>query len=123
MWLAVLLGYLVDQLISIIILGIGQAFDPQLTDGATFASTAGTVTSVLLVLSTGLGGWLAGRLAKQEYLLHGVLVGGITLVVMLVQSLFGKQWTGTIVVLQIIATLVGGLGGWLSQWVPVSQRR
>lgn len=123
MWLAVLLGNLVDQLVSILILGVGQTFDPQLTEGATFASPAGAVTSILLVLSTGLGGWLAARLAKHEFLLHGILVGGVSLILMLVQSLFGKEWTGTVVSLQIIATLVGGLGGWLSQWVPASQRR
>src|SRR5687767_11628913 len=87
-WLAILIGYLVDTVISTFITWVAALFDPRLMTEITFSSYAGAVTAVLLVVSTGVGGWLAGRLAKQEYVLHGALVGGLGIILMLILSVF-----------------------------------
>lgn len=121
-WFAVALGFLADQLISIAVGTVGLRFDPNLVHGATFATTAGAVTSILLVLSTGFGGWLAGRLAKHEYVLHGALVGGWGVILMLIFALFGDQAPLTDILLQFGAVAAGGLGGWLSHWIPTRQQ-
>ncbi len=121
-WLAAASGYFADVVISLIILMIGTQIDPSLADGISFDSTAGAVTAILLVVSTGVGGWLAGRLAKQEYVLHGVLVGGIGLITMLVESLFATAPPLVNIQLQFVAIGLGGLGGWLSRWLPTSQQ-
>lgn len=122
-WLAVLAGFFADYFISIIISLIGQQFDPQLTIGLTLASTAGIVTTVLLSLSTGFGGWLAGRLAKHEYILHGALVGGISLITVFLNSLFVESATLFNIVHAIVLVGTGALGGLLSRWFPSSQQQ
>ncbi len=122
-WLAVAAGYFADYFISLVIAGIGVQFDPNLARGISFGSIAGAVTAVLLVLSTGVGGWIAGRLAKQEYVLHGVLIGGIGIIDMLISSFFGEQIALTNILLQFAAVAVGALGGWLSQWMPARQEQ
>ena len=121
-WLAIAVGYFTDVVISLIIFMIGARVDPNLANGLTFDSTAGVVTAILLVLSTGFGGWLAGRRAKQEYVLHGVLVGGIGIIDMFIQSLFGTAPPLINILLQLAAIGAGGLGGWLSQWLPTPQQ-
>ena len=121
-WLAVPAGYIVDILISLIIIGVGERFDPQIRNGVSFATGAGTITAILLVLSTGAGGWLAGRLARYEYVLHGSLVGGIGIIDMFISSLFGQSVPLANILLQCIAVAIGGLGGWLSRWVPAPQQ-
>jgi putative membrane protein (TIGR04086 family) len=124
MWLAIAIGYLVDYLVSLFIRAISQTFDPLLGYQISFGSTAGIVTAVLLVLSTGLGGWVAGRLAKTEYVLHGVLVGGMGLIILLFTSLFGREPVPLLTtVLQCVAVIVGGIGGWASRWLPAPQQQ
>ena len=122
-WLAVAAGYVADYFISFVIAGIGVHLDPKLAQGISFGSIAAAVTAVLLVLSTGVGGWIAGRLAKHEYVLHGVLVGGIGIIDMLISSFFGERIPLTSILIQFAAVAVGGLGGWLSQWVPARQEQ
>ena len=117
-WLAIAAGFVVDVLISLAIISVGQRFDPELGRGVSFATSAGTITAILLVLSTGVGGWLAGRLARHEYVLHGVLVGGLGIIDMLISSFFGEQPPLANILLQCVAVVVGGIGGWLSQWIP-----
>ena len=122
MWLAVTAGFLADMLISWGISSLGSLFDSNLRNGVvSFATTAGIVTAILLVLSTGLGGWLAGRIAKRENVLHGVLVGGLGIFALLIASFSGERLPLADIVLQIVAVGVGGLGGWLSRWIPARQ--
>ena len=121
-WLAVAGGYFVDVLISLAIVGIAQRFDPELGRGISFETSASTITAILLVLSTGVGGWLAGRLARQEHVLHGTLVGGIGIIDMLVSSLFGARAPLASIVLQCVAVVAGAIGGWVSRRVPAPQQ-
>jgi putative membrane protein (TIGR04086 family) len=122
-WLAVLAGFFVDNLISLVITLIAQRLDPQLAQGLNFASTVGIVTTALLTLSTGFGGWLAGRLAKHEYVLHGALVGGISLLTLLIDALFVMSPALFSIVHAIVLVGVGALGGLLSRWIPSSQKQ
>ena len=121
-WLAILAGFIVDNLISELVGAIGQSFDPMLAQGVTLASTAGIITSIFLVLSTGLGGWIAGRLAKREYVLHGTLVGGVEIILMLIMAVAGDAPSPLQIWLQFAAVLAGALGGYLSQWIPSTQK-
>ncbi len=121
-WLAVAAGFVADQLLSQLIASVGSLFDPAVAVGITFNSAASIITAILLVVSTGIGGWIAGRLAKQEYVLHGVLVGGTGVLVMLLTAIFGQQWPLANIVLQCVAIGLGGLGGWLSRWLPTRQQ-
>src|SRR4051812_28193545 len=86
-WLAVAVGFFVDFLVSQLIGATGQYFDPQLAQGLNLATTAAIITAIMLVVSTGFGGWVAGRMAKTEYVLHGALVGGVGVIILLIQSL------------------------------------
>ena len=114
-WLAVITGFLVDLLISSLVFGIAAQYDPELSSEITLVTTTGLITACLLVLSTGIGGWVAARLARTEFVLHGVLVGGLGIFALLLQSLIGGQaepLNG--ILLQCVAVVVGGIGGWLS---------
>ena len=123
MWLAVAAGFFADTLISAIIRAIGAQFDPDLGREIVLASSAGKVTAALLVFSTGIGGWLAGRLARHENVLHGTLVGGIGIIYMLVISFLGAPIGLPEIVLQCVAVVTGAVGGWLSRWIPAPQQQ
>ena len=120
-WIAIVAGYLLDYVISLIVLAIGAQFDSGLATQISLATTAGVVTACMLVLSTGIGGYLAGRLARAERVLHGALVGGLGIFLMLIFSLFGQSQPLTAILLQCVAVVVGCLGGWLSGRVPAAR--
>jgi putative membrane protein (TIGR04086 family) len=114
-WLAVITGFLLDLLISTLVFGLASQLDPDLNNQITFASTVGIVTSCLLVLSTCVGGWVAGRMARTEFVLHGVLVGGLGIFALLIQTLIaGEAEPLSGILLQCVCVAAGGLGGWLS---------
>ncbi len=121
-WVAVLAGWILDFVLSLIISGVALAFDPSLEEASFFASASGIVTGLLLALATGIGGWLAGRIAKEERVLHGVLVGGLGIFLLLLVSLTDTPPPLDSILLQLLATALGGLGGYLSRWTPVRQQ-
>lgn len=122
-WVAVLAGSLLDNILSMLIGGVALGFAPEIADGAYFTSASGTVTGILLALATVIGGWLAGRIAKTERFLHGVMVGGFGIVMLLLQSFFDIPLTLDQLVLQFVATGFAGLAGYSSRWVPVRERK
>ena len=122
-WVAVLAGSLLDNILSMLIAGIALAIAPEIANGAFFTSAPGAVAGVLLALATVIGGWLAGRIAKEERFLHGVMVGGFGIVLMLLQSVFGVSVTLDQLVLQFVATGFAGLAGYSSRWVPARERK
>lgn len=70
-WMAVFTGYLVDIFITLLIqLFAGQSMleNPDLT------RTDHLVVIALLTLSTGIGGYVAGRMARTDRALNGFLV-------------------------------------------------
>ncbi len=121
-WLAVIAGFVVDTLISLAIIAIASMFDPQITREQNFNTTAGAVTTVLLSLSTLLGGFIAGRRAKHEYILHGALVGGISIVTLMLNSFFVEQASLFTIVHGIVLVFMGALGGLISRWLAPAQQ-
>ncbi|MBA3945739.1 MAG: hypothetical protein H0X37_14370 [Herpetosiphonaceae bacterium] len=125
-WLAVTVGFLVDTMLSEFIATICRAVDPTVVgqaDNSTFASTTGIVLWVASIFATGLGGYVAARWAKRERVLHGVLVGGLGIGMMLLFAVLDSSVTynGLDLSLQFLATLMGGVGGLLSSRLPTRQ--
>lgn len=121
-WYAVLAGSAVHMLLSLVISGIGAALEPDIMTGAFFQTPIGALVGVLLALAVVVGGWVAGRLAGQERFLHGFIVGGIGIMLMLVTSLAEGSPPLDAIVLQLVATLLAGCAGQLSQW-PLARLR
>ena len=122
-WVAVLAGTSLDHVLTLLIGSIAIGITPDIGQGAYFTSTAGAVTGVLLALATVAGGWLAGRIAKHERFLHGFMVGGFGILLLLLDSLLGSQPTLDQLALQFVATVFGGLAGYSSRWVPARERK
>lgn len=121
-WLAVLAGWMLDLFLSALIVGIALMIDPDLADQNFLAGTGSVVLGVLLVSATAVGGWLAARLAKQERVLHGVLVGGMGIFMLLFESIFDTPPPLDSIVLQFVATVLAGVGGYISRWLPMRQQ-
>lgn len=122
-WRAVVAGSLLDQILTIIIGGIGLSVAPDIAYGQFFSSMPSTVIGVLLGLATVVGGWLAGRIAKEERFLHGLMVGGVGIVLLLLDSAAGGNLTLDMMVLQFVATGLAGFAGYSSGWVTAGQRK
>ena len=122
-WLAVLAGFLLDNILSLIIGGIMLSIEPNIGDGRYFTTSTGIIAGVLLGLSTVLGGFLAGWLAKEDRFLHGFLVGGIGIVMLLLNSLGAAGLTLDMIVLQFLATGLAGVAGYTSRWTPLRQSK
>jgi putative membrane protein (TIGR04086 family) len=113
-WWAIWLGFSVDWLTSTALGSLASLIDPSINDRDFTATSIGLVTAALFALSTGFGGWLAGRIAKHEHMLHGALVGGVGILLMVVLGMFGQSWQISELMIQFGGTLLGALGGWLS---------
>lgn len=122
-WFAVIAGSLLDNVLTLIISGIVAGVAPQVTDGRFFANGTSAVVGALLALATVCGGALAGWIAKEERFLHGFMVGGVGIVLLLLDSFSGTAITLDMLVLQFVATALAGLAGYSSRWVPVRQRK
>lgn len=121
-WLAVLAGNVLDNFLSIIIIMIGFSSVPDVQLDSYFASASGVIIGLSLMLATVVSGWLAGWIAKKERFLHGFLVGGIGIIVMLIGSLVEQTPRGDEIVLQCVGTVLAGLAGYSSRWTPARQR-
>ena len=121
-WLALLAGNVLDTILSLIISIIGFGIDPNIQLDGFFGSRTGIVLGMLLMLATVAGGWLAGRIAKEERFLHGFIIGGIGIVLMLFSSWSGEPVGLGNIVLQCVATVLAGLAGYASRWTPARQR-
>lgn len=128
-WLAVLAGYLLDVLLSFVLPNVGAALltlfgvavDPAaLTDGF-LGSPTGLLFGVSLTLATLIGGWLAGRLAKEERFLHGVLVAVIGLALSLLAAWGGATPRLDEVVRLCLTLPLAGLAGRASGWSAARQ--
>lgn len=121
-WLAILAGNVLDTFLSTIIALIGFGIFPDVPFDGYFASASGAIIGLSLMLATVISGWLAGRIAKQERFLHGFLVGGIGIIVMLIAGLAERPARLDEIVLQCVGTLLAGLAGYSSRWTPARQR-
>ncbi|MCU0491115.1 MAG: TIGR04086 family membrane protein [Chloroflexaceae bacterium] len=116
-WSVVLLGWLVDFSLSLLIqlaailMSLTAFFEqPVLT------RPADLILLVLLLLCTGIGGFIAGRLAQTDHAMHGLLVGVVGIIIG--SMLNGGTATPLFfIVSQIVGCGVGALGGYLSSFV------
>jgi len=118
-WMAVLTGYLVDLLISILL----PAFlaTPEFFISPDLTQPADLILICLLVLATGVGGYVAGRIAQTQRAMHGLLVGVVGI---LTNQLFGgPPIPRALVVASAIGCLAGALGGLMSRYIPQKQVR
>lgn len=109
-WVAVLTGFIVDFVLSQLLLLLSPAdfvFAIDLSRGDHLSMLA------LLVLSTGVGGYVAGRMAGVRRALHGLLVAAVGV---LFGQLGGSALPQEFVLASVVAAAVGALGGALSRF-------
>jgi hypothetical protein len=117
-WKAVFVGVLVDfalstglAIVAIYVWGYVRASSGRPVAPAETATSLLVVTLVIGLFTLALGGFVAGRIAKRGYLLHGLLVGAGSLAIGLVLSSGGdpRWFTVTGTALDIPAAAVGAL--------------
>jgi putative membrane protein (TIGR04086 family) len=110
-WTAVLTGFLVDFLISSLISLTLRS--ETFSTAPDFTNPQHIVLIILLTLSTGIGGYVAGRIAGIDRVLNGFLV---SIVGILVGQLGGVALPQPLVLASAAACLVAALGGYLSRF-------
>jgi putative membrane protein (TIGR04086 family) len=108
-WLAVITGFMVDTLITVLIL----SFAPEsYFNGPDLSQPAHILIICLSALSTGVGGYVAGRMARTDRVMNGLLVAVVSI-------LFG-QLQGPLPRILVIASaftcVLAALGGYLSRF-------
>jgi putative membrane protein (TIGR04086 family) len=119
-WVPVLWGVLADvfltQMMSLAIasaVGIGFDTDPEIAVTLLRASPLYWPAFGMGILLSGLGGFIAGRLAKREGAFHGTLTGFISNIVF--SLLLSPQTLDTVSMAGLmLAILAGTVGGWLA---------
>lgn len=113
-WTAVLTGFAVDFLISTFLF-VFTSPDPSFTTAPDLARTSDLILICLGIASTGVGGYVAGRMAQTNRTLHGLLVG----VVGILFNQLGPPLPRILVIASGVACLSGALGGALSRFPPL----
>lgn len=120
--MAVLTGYIVDALITSLLYTLLLPQSPTVSDPT---QSGNLVLITLLLLSTGVGGYVAGRMAQTQRALHGLLVGVVGILVQQLLLLVDSSAPGlsrTLVLGLAAGCVLGALGGWLSRYPPQGQR-
>ncbi len=117
-WMAVLTGFVVDYMVTMLLfvmMNPEEAFSvaPVITEPHHLLLIS------LGILSTGIGGYVAGRMTETDHALHGLLVGVIGI---LFGQLSGSTLPRVLVVASAIGCIVGALGGLLSRYVPPARK-
>ena len=120
--MAVLTGFIVYILITFLLYAL---FSPQSLTASDPTQSGGLFLIGLGLLSTGVGGYTAGRLAQTQRALHGLLVGVVGILVLQLEFAIGGRpgLSQTQVIALAAGCLAGALGGWISQYRPRRQRR
>ena len=118
-WMAVLTGFLVNVLLTFFIFMFAP---PTASARHDVTQTSDLILIVLGVTATGVGGYVAGRMAQTLRPLHGLLVGVVSILAIQLQLLSGgPTLSRTDVISLALACLVGALGGLLSRF-PTQRR-
>src|SRR5262245_38823638 len=115
-WIAVLTGFLADYLItSLLVLLANPGAD--FVQGPDFRRIDHIILFVLLLLSTGVGGYIAGRMSRARLALHGLLVGVVGILYSQLAILGGNPVPGRAFVIGSLAgCLLGALDALISEW-------
>ena len=109
-WMAVLTGFVVDVAISALLLSLLAA--PQFSTAPNLAQPGDLLLIGLLTLSTGIGGFVAGRMAGESRTINGLLVAVVGILV----NQLGPPLPRVFVVASLIACGLAALGGYLSRF-------
>jgi hypothetical protein len=115
-WMAVFTGYLVDFFISLLIISFaGETFAaaPDLTQASH------VIIIALLTLSTGIGGYVAGRMARTDRVMNGFLVA----IVGILLNQLGGSLPRVLVLASVVACGLAALGGYLSRFPTERNQR
>lgn len=122
-WSAVLSGLLVDLLLSIFIRGIASWLalttflnTPDGIQPPDLTHTPDLILFGLLLLATGIGGYIAGRLARRSHVLNGFMVGVVGIVVTALLNIGAPAPDHLFIFGQIAGCGLGALGGYLSRF-------
>lgn len=119
-WLPVLWGVITDVFLTQIVglaigsaVGISADMDPATSDALLKASSLYWPTLLLGILFSGVGGYVAGRLAKREGAFHGTLAAFLSNIAFtLLAGSFPDDMVSTVTLMACI--LAGTVGGWLA---------
>jgi putative membrane protein (TIGR04086 family) len=118
-WMAVLTGFLVHILLIFLISFFAP---PTVSAGPDPARPADLILIGLGILTTGIGGYIAGRMAQAQRPLHGLLVGVVSILAIQLQLLAGgPSLTRIDVITLALGCLAGAVGGLLSRF-PATRR-
>jgi putative membrane protein (TIGR04086 family) len=118
-WMAVLTGFLVDVLLTFVIFMFAP---PSASASHDPTQTSDLIMIVLGIIATGVGGYVAGRMAQTLRPLHGLLVGVVGILAIQLQLLYGGPTISrTDVISLALGCLLGALGGLLSRF-PTQRR-
>jgi len=114
-WMAVLTGFVVDTLITF---GLYTFAPAEMLTAPDITRPTDLILICLLVLSTGVGGYVAGRMAQTNRALHGLLVGivGVLIEQLQLAAGDGPPMTHLAIIALAAGCLVGALGGLLSRY-------
>jgi putative membrane protein (TIGR04086 family) len=115
-WMAVLTGFLVDTLISSILTLFAS---PEFFTSPDLTRPGDLILVILLVLSSGVGGYVAGRMAQADRWLNGLLVAVVGILI----GQVGPPLPRMFIVASVAACLLAALGGFLSRYPAQPQQR
>jgi putative membrane protein (TIGR04086 family) len=121
-WMAVLTGFIVDILSTFLLYAL---FNPESLTATAAFQFSDLFLIGLGLLATGIGGYVAGRMAPAQRALHGLLVGVVGILVLQLQlAISGERGLSRAEVIALAAgCLAGTLGGLLSRYPPRRQPR
>ena len=117
-WTAVLTGFVVDYLISTLLFVLFNP-DPTFVSAPDLRLPAHLLLLCLEVLSSGIGGYVAGRLAQRDRAMNGLLVAIVGILI----NQLGPPLPHVFVIASVASCLVAALGGALSRYPPLRQSR
>ena len=123
-WSAVLWGLLADvmltEVMSVVVgalAGIAPTTEPSMAEVLLRASPWFWPTFALGILFSGVGGYLAARLARREGAFHGTLTAFIGNIVLGLPAFFTVQMDTLRMAGVMLALLAGTAGGWLAEQI------
>jgi hypothetical protein len=113
--MAVLTGLAVDLLITTVVYVAAGPTADALRDAPDPSRPEHLLLMTLGALATGVGGYLAGRIARTSYALNGLMVGVVGVLFTQLPNLGGLAVPGMHVVASLVGCALGATGGLLAR--------
>jgi len=115
-WMAVLTGFVVDVAISAL---LSLLATPEFYTAPNLAQPGDLMLLGLLALSTGIGGFVAGRMAGESRTINGLLVAIVGILI----NQLGPPLPRLFVLSSVLACGLAALGGYLSRFLAQQPSR